>query len=130
MFHYKTQFCPYSHIPHSRSGCVYAHNWQDLRRCPYEIELQPIQCPYWKQREYLHFYSEGCPNGLKCGKCHGWKEIAYHPHHYKVNPCDSWENCLKKFDCPFYHSQQERRYFFVFEKLEPLMMECSKIFSD
>ena len=31
MFFFKTVWCPWSH-DHDKENCVYAHNWQDLRR--------------------------------------------------------------------------------------------------
>lgn len=109
LFKYKTQFCPFSHIPHNRSNCIYAHNWQDLRRNPYDHPIEPHQCTKWRQKQFLRFYSEGCPEGSKCYFCHGWKEYEYHPLTYKVVECTSGESCQKEIDCPYYHKEEEKR---------------------
>lgn len=109
IFQYKTHFCPFSHIPHNRSSCVYAHNWQDLRRSPYEHPIECVPCPNWEQKKFLRFYSEGCPQGSKCPYSHGWKEYEFHPYYYRVYPCEKGEHCSKKKDCPKFHNLEERR---------------------
>ena len=108
VFHYKTQFCPFNFIEHNRSGCVYAHNWQDLRRAPHENRIYPAQCETWKEKEFLQHYSDGCPKGSKCMKCHGWKELDFHPLNYKRQPCQE-RNCNKNEACPNFHSEADKR---------------------
>lgn len=108
IFLYKTQFCPFNFIEHNRSACVYAHNWQDLRRAPNETRTLPVKCELWKEKEFLQHYSDGCPNGSKCQKSHGWKEQDFHPLNYKRRQCEE-RNCTKSDACPNYHNEVDRR---------------------
>lgn len=114
LFHYKTHFCPFSFIPHNRSSCVYAHNWQDLRRNPYEMRTLPMQCRLWKEKTFLLHYSDGCPYGSKCEHSHGWKEADFHPLNYKRTKCEK-KNCGKSEGCPNYHFDAEKRYALVMQ---------------
>lgn len=57
--------------------CVYAHNYQDLRRRVDLYDYQPTPCPNWDINQYLEKYDMGCINGLDCNFCHGWKEYEY-----------------------------------------------------
>lgn len=45
----------------------------------------------------------------ECDKCHGWKELEYHPEFYKTKPCANGEACIRN-DCGYYHSLDDRRY--------------------
>lgn len=112
MFHYKTAFCPITHITHDRSLCVYAHNWQDYRRKPNKYFLQPEVCPDWNNSKVVIQYEEGCPRGFNCSFCHGWKEPEFHPFVYKTKKCESSkENCPRLNACPYYHTPDEQRYY-------------------
>ena len=42
MFHFKTAWCPYNEDDHARDICVFAHNWQDYRRKPYQYPYSYI----------------------------------------------------------------------------------------
>jgi hypothetical protein len=53
---------------------------------------------------------------MECENCHGWKELEYHPLYYKTKPCNNGKKCNKK-DCPFYHSNAERRQIKVTSQL-------------
>lgn len=110
MFHYKTSFCPINHIDHDRSLCVYAHNWQDYRRKPNKHYIEPEVCPDWDNTKIVLNYEEGCPRGLDCQFCHGWKEPEYHPFVYKTKKCESSaKECQRLNACPYYHSSSEKR---------------------
>lgn len=109
LFYYKTQFCPFSYITHDRGNCVFAHNWQDLRRSPYEVTYQPVQCEFWSQKEFQDYYSDGCANGHTCPKSHGWNELEYHPLIYCTNPCENGDNCKRGIKCPNYHNLSQKR---------------------
>lgn len=104
---YKTVFCPYIY-EHDRTQCIYAHNPQDLRRDLSKIKYSPNQCPYWMQGQIFCYEEGGCPNQMECLNCHGWKELEYHPLNYKTKPCNNLKKCNKK-ECPFYHSNADRR---------------------
>lgn len=108
MFHFKTSWCPFNLTYHDKGQCVYAHNWQDYRRKPNIANYEPVSCPHWKSTDYILNYENGCPNREKCNKCHGWKELEYHPLLYKTKPC-SVKNCVKGRDCPNYHNVHEKR---------------------
>ncbi|KRX07608.1 hypothetical protein PPERSA_11157 [Pseudocohnilembus persalinus] len=109
IFHYKTIWCPFNIISHDRSQCVYAHNWQDYRRKPQEINYQSVPCSDWKPGDFIKDYKDFCQNGFQCDKCHGWKELEYHPLFYKTKQCTSKEKCTKGQVCPYYHNQSEQR---------------------
>jgi hypothetical protein len=107
LYKYKTVFCPYIY-EHDRNQCVYAHNPQDLRRDPNQSKYNAVQCVYWSQGQIFSYDEGGCPSQMDCENCHGWKELEYHPLYYKTKPCNNGKKCNKK-DCPFYHSNAERR---------------------
>jgi hypothetical protein len=50
----------------------------------------------------------GCPKGLGCTKCHGWKEFEFHPLIFKTRQCSAGQSCRKEA-CPFYHALDEKR---------------------
>lgn len=108
MFYFKTVWCPWS-TEHDKETCVYAHNWQDLRRKPNLYDYHKDLCHNWQIEKYIKNYSDGCINEYRCSSSHGWKEQQYHPRNYKINPCKSFEKC-KKHHCPYYHSEEDRRY--------------------
>lgn len=85
-FSFKSEFCPYSWLPHHAFSCVYAHNWQDFKR-PYSPWIQPISCPRWSKESRIVDYEQGCPQGFNCTFCHGWKELEYHPSVFKTVAC-------------------------------------------
>lgn len=107
MFHFKTAWCPFNLTQHDKALCVYAHNWQDYRRKPQLANYDPIPCPNWKSTDFILNYEDGCPNKERCTKCHGWKELEYHPLLYKTRACG--KTCSKGRDCPNYHAVSERR---------------------
>ena len=107
LYKYKTVFCPYI-SEHDRNLCVYAHNPQDLRRDPSQTKYNAIQCSFWSQGQIYSYEEGGCPKQMECENCHGWKELEYHPLYYKTKPCNNGKKCNKK-DCPFYHSNSEKR---------------------
>ena len=73
LYSYKTVWCPMT-TDHNRYHCVYAHNIQDFRRNPKNHTYQPVDCPFWKKNENIKNLEEaGCPAGMDCTKCHGWK---------------------------------------------------------
>eukprot|EP01017_Pseudomicrothorax_dubius_P033534 TRINITY_DN4500_c0_g1_i3.p1 TRINITY_DN4500_c0_g1~~TRINITY_DN4500_c0_g1_i3.p1 ORF type:complete len:546 (-),score=70.81 TRINITY_DN4500_c0_g1_i3:34-1671(-) len=109
MFYFKTVLCPFNLTQHDKAQCVYAHNWQDFRRKPQLHNYEPVACSNWKSTDFILSYEDGCPLGQQCTKCHGWKELEYHPLNYKTKQCGT-KNCHKKGrDCPFYHTSRERR---------------------
>ena len=121
LFHYKTVWCPFNLTQHDKGLCVYAHNWQDFRRVPDIYNYTPEVCEHWKTDIFFDDYSEGCPKQIDCDKCHGWKELYYHPLIFKVKPCPYNEKCSKELICPFYHNDLDKRYFFFhfqFRKIE------------
>lgn len=56
----------------------------------------------------MSYEEGGCPNMMTCNRCHGWKEIEYHPRTYKTRSCTVGRNCPKMQDCPFYHNAKDR----------------------
>lgn len=70
MFHFKTDFCPYSN-EHDRARCVYAHNWQDYRRDPSKYTYSPVLCRNWNRTKKISSYDQGCPKKFDCQDCHG-----------------------------------------------------------
>lgn len=109
MYSFKTVWCPFI-SQHDKAMCVYAHNWQDFRRKPKEHDYKSIPCPQWKPSNFILSYSEGgCEKMTGCFKCHGWKEIEFHPSSYKTKPCVQGKKCGKIQDCPFFHSSKDRR---------------------
>ena len=110
IFNYKTVWCPFNLSKHEKSLCVYAHNWQDYRRKPNKVKYEGNHCKNWKNNKFINNYSDGCFNGLNCNKCHGWKELEFHPDNFKMNPCLLGDNCFKKNSgCSNYHSLREKR---------------------
>jgi hypothetical protein len=111
LFHFKTVWCPFSDKDHLRDQCVYAHNWQDYRRPPHLYDYQPQQCPGWETKKNIKTYRDGCRWEYRCGLCHGWKELEYHPSVFRTSECrpQNGTKC-KKSHCPYYHSADERRY--------------------
>jgi hypothetical protein len=100
--------CPFNLTQHDKAQCVYAHNWQDFRRKPTQFAYDPQSCTNWKSTDYILNYQDGCPLGFECTKCHGWKELEYHPLNYRTKQCNT-KNCQKGRDCPFYHNTREKR---------------------
>jgi hypothetical protein len=109
LFHYKTVWCPFNYINHDKGACVYAHNWQDFRRDPRKLNLEPVPCPSWNPTEHISNYDNACPQGFNCIKCHGWKEYDFHPLIYKTKPCPNNKKCNKGKVCSNYHNNDERR---------------------
>jgi hypothetical protein len=110
MFKYKTVNCPFNLLYHDKALCVYSHNWQDYRRSPELYKYEPVKCPHWETNKMIYEYAAGCPNGLNCTKCHGWKELEFHPMYYKMHPCSSSSSCNNEgLSCPFYHSVLDQR---------------------
>ncbi|KAM3128669.1 hypothetical protein pb186bvf_019237 [Paramecium bursaria] len=107
MFYYKTVWCPFNLTSHDKALCVYAHNWQDFRRKPHIYQYNPIPCQNWKTADFITEYHNGCADSFNCMKCHGWKELEYHPMLFRTKQCIN-QNCNKN-DCSFFHNQQERR---------------------
>ena len=115
MFSYKTVLCPFNLTKHEKDECVYAHHLQDYRRNPAYFNYEPIvkfnlfqACFHWKTDNLVVDYnSDGCPNGVACNMCHGWKELSYHPSSYRVEKCKK-PNC-KKGECQNYHNENEKR---------------------
>ena len=106
---FKTVWCPFI-LQHDKALCVYAHNWQDFRRKPKEFDYQPVHCPNWKSSNFILSYEEGgCKSMESCNKCHGWKEIEYHPNLYKMKPCSLGKKCTRPSDCPFFHNNSDKR---------------------
>lgn len=112
IFKFKTAMCPFNYLSHDKAQCVYAHNWQDFRRKPDLFQYEPIECPHWKPNKFLTIYHLGCPFGYQCHQSHGWKEYDYHPLIYKTKFCTKGIKCQRKFECPYYHSESEKRYVF------------------
>ncbi|EAS04616.3 zinc finger CCCH type domain protein (macronuclear) [Tetrahymena thermophila SB210] len=105
MFHYKTVMCPFIDCQ-QRDKCEYYHNTQDFRRRPDQYSYEPETCPKWPSKDQIKQYEKGCPEGYNCNKCHGWKELDYHPKVYKTRSC---EKCKKQQHCPHYHNSKEKR---------------------
>ncbi|KAL4492433.1 hypothetical protein ABPG72_005568 [Tetrahymena utriculariae] len=103
MFYFKTVWCPFNLAQHDKALCVYAHNWQDYRRKPSQFYYEPNSCTSWSPTNYILNYEDGCPLKFDCNKCHGWKELEYHPRNYKTKACPNQKPCNKQNDCPFYH---------------------------
>lgn len=109
MFHYKTIWCPFNLINHDKSDCIYAHNWQDFRRRPDSNEYEPVACENWNMKATINSYEkDGCPKGLSCKKCHGWKELEYHPNIYRTKQCTPEKNCNNRTNCSYFHNFYEK----------------------
>ncbi|KAL4503067.1 hypothetical protein ABPG72_014296 [Tetrahymena utriculariae] len=105
MFHYKTVMCPFIECK-QREKCEYFHNTQDFRRRPDQYSYEPETCSKWPSKDIIKQYEKGCPEGYNCNKCHGWKELDYHPRVYKTKSC---KECKKQQDCPNFHTPKEKR---------------------
>lgn len=103
-FEFKAEFCPFN-VKHNKFTCLYAHNWQDYKR-PFSPGLLPKHCPNWNTNKVLDSYSEGCPSGMSCRYCHGWKELDYHPARFRQTHCSSVV-CDRKSVCSFLHAEQK-----------------------
>ena len=107
--YFKTILCPNSQC-NAKSTCVYSHNWQDYRRSPLHFYYRNISCPKWSNKKMIINYSDGCPDGVACQFCHGWKEEDYHPLNYKTKKCKfKFGTCKKGKFCPFYHQNEKKR---------------------
>lgn len=107
--YFKTILCPNSNCV-EKSTCVYSHNWQDYRRSPLQFFYRNISCPKWSNKKMIIKYGDGCPDGMNCGFCHGWKEEDYHPLNYKTKKCKfKFGLCKKGKFCPFYHEDEKKR---------------------
>lgn len=106
LFHFKSEFCPFSKIEHDRFKCVYAHNWQDYKR-PYNMSLKPVPCKNWDKEKEIIVYEEGCHQGNNCEYCHGWKECEYHYLNFKKYDCKKGALCERKEVCSFKHNESE-----------------------
>lgn len=106
LFHFKSEFCPFSKIEHDRFKCVYAHNWQDFKR-PFNLSLKPILCQNWNKDKEIIIYEQGCTAGHDCRYCHGWKENEYHYLNFKKIDCKKGGLCNRKDVCSFRHSESE-----------------------
>ena len=109
LYYFKTGWCPFNH-EHNKAACVYAHNWQDFRRKPHLFQYSNELCPNWQSETFISEYKEGCIYEHNCGYCHGWKEQLYHPLTYKTIPCPDIKKCQKGMDCPYFHTEYDRRY--------------------
>ena len=108
MYYFKTGWCPFI-LQHDKAVCVYAHNWQDFRRKPKEANYNSLPCQNWETYNFILSYEEGgCKELMGCDKCHGWKEIEFHPDAYKQKPCSQRKVCPKPQECPYYHSSADR----------------------
>lgn len=106
LFRFKSEFCPFSKITHDRFTCVYAHNWQDFKR-PFFKELKPVACKNWSKVKEIMEYKAGCPLGMDCENCHGWKEEEYHIANFKKFACKKGQDCDRKEVCSFNHDDRE-----------------------
>lgn len=106
LFHFKSEFCPFSKIEHDRFKCVYAHNWQDYKR-PFVNGLRPVPCKNWDKEKEIVVYEDGCPQGNDCDYCHGWKECEYHYLNFKKYDCKKNSQCERKEICSFKHNESE-----------------------
>lgn len=101
-YFYKTVYCPFNHV-HDKSSCEYAHNVQDFRRDPREISYNAETCKKWNGSTEISKYEDGgCNFNEACKKCHGWKELEYHPKFYKTRLCTHAEKCSRA-DCGYLH---------------------------
>jgi hypothetical protein len=105
-FSYKTVYCPFSH-QHDKSACEYAHNVQDYRRDPTVTTYSPETCRKWIGSAEISKYEDGgCNYNEACNKCHGWKELEYHPKFYKTKQCTHGEKCSRT-DCGYLHPNEQ-----------------------
>ena len=108
-FNYKTVYCPFTHV-HEKSTCEYAHNVQDFRRNPKTVpHYKPEVCKKWNMKNEITKYEDGgCNYNEACDKCHGWKELEYHPKYFKTKACEHGEKCPRKH-CGYLHPNENHR---------------------
>lgn len=105
-YKYKTVYCPFTHV-HDKAACVYAHNVQDYRRNPKTTAYKAETCKKWNAAGDISMYADGgCNYNEACNRCHGWKELEYHPKFYKTRPCANGEECTR-VDCGYLHPGEE-----------------------
>jgi len=114
MHRFKTFWCPIG-VQHDWQTCVYAHNYQDARRCP-SIGYGPKPCPHWSKKDTTAEYSQRCPLGLRCPYSHGAKEQLYHPQYFRSVVCRDLSShrkqagrCPRETLCAFFHSKTQSR---------------------
>lgn len=108
-YQYKTVYCPFNH-QHDKSACEYAHNVQDYRRDPATITYFPETCRKWNGSAEISKYEDGgCNYNEACNKCHGWKELEYHPKFYKTKHCTHGDKCSRA-DCGYLHPNEQAKH--------------------
>lgn len=111
LYKFKTLWCPIG-VQHDWQACVYAHNYQDVRRDA-SIGYGPVPCPHWNRHNTTADYLQRCPWGLRCPYSHGAKEVLYHPEQFRTVSCkDHYMNsrgCSQRKFCAFFHTKLERR---------------------
>lgn len=67
---------------------------------------------YW-----IQIYADGgCEQGVNCTKCHGIKELEYHPDYYKTQYCPSAGICPRiGQDCPYKHQHEVNTSSVIYE---------------
>lgn len=109
MYHFKTEWCPYSKLYHrselEKLSCVYAHSFKDFRRKPNIFSYSPEQeCNLFRDNrdagsEMLDDY---CLNGYLCSGFHNEQERLYHPQAFKLEECKN--GFCEIQHCPFFHT--------------------------
>jgi hypothetical protein len=110
MWTYKTLWCPIGSF-HDWQECIYAHNYQDLRRDP-RIGYSTQVCPDWERANRSPTYGHRCPRGFGCGYAHGAKEQLYHPAYFHSVMCNDHfhgKGCPRGKTCAFFHKKKEKR---------------------
>jgi hypothetical protein len=110
MWTYKTLWCPIGSF-HDWQECIYAHNYQDLRRDP-RIGYSTQVCPDWERANRSPNYADRCPRGFGCGFAHGAKEQLYHPAYFHSVMCNDHfhgKGCPRGKTCAFFHKKKEKR---------------------
>jgi hypothetical protein len=110
MWTYKTLWCPIGSF-HDWQECIYAHNYQDLRRDP-RIGYSTQVCPDWERANRSPTYTHRCPRGFGCGYAHGAKEQLYHPGYFHSVMCNDHfhgKGCPRGKTCAFFHKKKEKR---------------------
>jgi len=110
MWTYKTLWCPIGSF-HDWQECIYAHNYQDLRRDP-RIGYSTQVCPDWERANRSPNYQDRCPRGFGCGFAHGAKEQLYHPAYFHSVMCNDHfhgKGCPRGMTCAFFHKKKEKR---------------------
>ena len=106
IFFYKTQYCPFDTIPHSKDTCTYAHFSSEYRRKHREIYYDPLLCESAKESNYKQKFNS-CVNGTLCRFSHNQNEVLYHPLCFKTQACKKLE--CQFIHCPNFHSIEELR---------------------